>query len=179
MKKSKKVFMLLVAGLVVSGLFCIFYVKSKISSIKTLRSSLSEIVLRVSDADQQRNAQGMEFGELFPGKSDIAGFMEEIYLISNKYDIKNLSFEQKDRELIDLGSGNIIKAMPASGQKSNVMYSYPVRISFYSGYRGQAEFIREMQNMKRLVTIKNLKVRRDQGLLATDIVVNIYSAEAR
>lgn len=179
MKKTNKISLLLIAGLLISGIFYIFYVKSKVSSIHALRSSLREIVLNVSDTEGQRSVQDIEFAELFPVKSDMARFIEDLYLISKKHEIKNLYFEQKERELLDTATGNIMKAMPASGKKPNVIYSYPVKVNFHSGFRGQAEFIREIQNMKRLVTIKTLKVRRDEGLLATEMVVNIYSMEAR
>lgn len=179
MKKTSRLFLILVAGVLVSGIVYVFYVKSKISSIHALRSSINEAASMVAARDEQGTQNESEFGGLFPVRSDIAGFMEEIYVISKKYDIGNLTFEQKDRELIDLGSGNIIKAMPVSGKKPNIMYAYPVRISFSSGYRNQAEFVREMQNMKRLVTIKNLKTRRDAGLLATEMVIVVYSAEVR
>ena len=40
-----------------------------------------------------------------------------------------------------------------------------------------AEFIREIQDSQRLVSIKNLKVTKGKDLLSADLVLNIYSME--
>ena len=117
--------------------------------------------------------------QLFPEISNITEFIENAYHISKRYSIRNITFDLKGSEFIDLSSGKILKALPASGQKPKVMYSYPVTINFNSGYRDMAEFIREIQNQERLITIKSIKVKpeKEKDYLSVEMVVNIYSTE--
>jgi Tfp pilus assembly protein PilO len=179
MKKPKIVFILVITAVIVSGLLFSLYVKSKISSIKSLRASVEELQKNNRAAIEKDTGGIKNLKELFPEAGNISEFIENVYRISKLRGIKNLTFEQKNREFIDLGSGKILKAMPVSGQKPRVIYSYPVKISFNSNYRNMAEFIREMQNQNRLATIGNLMVKRDIEYLTVEMVVNIYSTEGR
>lgn len=179
MKKSRIVFILAATVIVISGMLFSFYVKSKISSLKSLRASTEELQKNNQAAIEKDTGGIKNLKELFPQSDNITGFIENAYRISKMRDIKNLTFEQKSREFVDLGSGKILKAMPVSGQKPKVIYSYPIKISFNSGYRDMAEFIREIQNQDRLVTIESLIVKRDKGYLSAEVVVNIYSTEER
>jgi len=179
MKKPKITFLIVLTAVIVSGLLFSFYVKSKFSSIKSLRASIEELQ-KDNQASIEEDTGGIKnLKELFPQSGNITEFIENVYRISKLRGIKNLTFEQKRRELIDLGSGKILKAMPVSGQKPGVIYSYPVKISFNSNYRNMAEFIREIQNQDRLATIESLMVKRDIEYLTVDMFVNIYSTEER
>lgn len=180
MKSQKAIFMLTVTLIIVSGLLFSVYVKSKISSIKGLRASISEfdkpgaLVTEQDTAVKPKNLKIM-----FPESGGIVEFIENAYRISKRRGIYNFTFEQKNRELIELSSGRVLKTMPAAEQKLNVMYAYPIKISFNSSYRNMAEFTREMQNQERLVTVENLTVKREKELLSTHMVVNIYSTGDR
>jgi len=179
MKRQKIAFILVVTAVIVSGSLFSFYVKSKVSSIKSLRSSIRNYD-KVKDVITAKETVGINnLKELFPETGNIPGFIENTYMISKKYSVKNLTFEQKGREFIDLGSGKVLKELPAVKQKVKVIYSYPVKINFYSGYRNMAEFIREMQNQERLVTIHGLTIKRDKETLAAEMVVYVYSTEER
>ena len=179
MKKPKIAFILVITVVIVSGLLFSLYVKSKISSIKSLRASIEELQ-KNNQASIEKDTGGIKnLKELFPEAGNISEFIENAYRISKLRGIKNLTFEQKSREFIDLGSGKILKAMPLSGQKPQVIYSYPIKNSFNSNYRNMAEFIRELQNQNRLVTIESLIVKRDIEYLTVEMVVNIYSTEER
>ena len=179
MKKPKIAFILVITVVVVSGLLFSLYVKTKLSSIKKIKASIEELqkISRVAIEEDTGGIKNLK--ELFPEAGNVTGFIENAYRISKLRGIKNLTFEQKSREFIDLGSGKILKAMPVSGQKPGVIYSYPVKISFNSNYRNMAEFIRELQNQARLATIESLMVKRDNEYLSVDMVVNIYSTEGR
>ena len=179
MKKPKIAFIIVLTAVIVSGLLFSFYVKSKISSIKSLKASIEELQ-KDNQASIEKDTGGIKnLKELFPQYGNITGFIENVYRISKLRGIKNLTFEQKSREFIDLGSGKILKAMPVSGQKPQVIYSYPIKLSFNSNYRNMAEFIREIQNQDRLATIESLMVKSDIEYLIVDMVVNIYSTEER
>jgi Tfp pilus assembly protein PilO len=182
MKKQKTTFILVVTGLVVSGLLFSLYVKSKISLLNSLRSSISFIQVSYLDnkLTNEKYSEGLKnLKQLFPETSNITEFIENVYNISKKYSIKNIVFDLKNREFVELSSGKILKALPISGQKPKVMYSYPVTINFNSGYRDMAEFVREIQNQERLVTIKSIKAKpeKEKEYLTVEMVVNIYSVE--
>lgn len=179
MKKPKIAFIIVLTAVIVSGLLFSLYVKSKFSSIKSLKASIEELQKKTRIAVEEDTGVIKNLRELFPEAGNITGFIENAYRISKLHGIKNLTFELKSRELIDLDSGKILKAMPVSGQKPRVIYSYPVKISFNSNYRNMAEFIREIQNQDRLATIESLMVKRDIEYLTVEMVVNIYSTEER
>jgi Tfp pilus assembly protein PilO len=176
MKKQKIFFIIIFAAVAVSGLLFSFYCKSKIASMKSLRTSIEAIqgsTLRV-----ERESGDIEIlSKLFPEKASITEFIEDIYEISKQRTIKNLFFEQKNQEFIELSSGKILKALPAMGEKPKVLSSFPVKITFHSGYRNMAEFVREIQNQERLVMLKSFKAKRDKGYLSVEMVVDIYSTE--
>lgn len=179
MKKPKIAFIIVMTAVIVSGLLFSLYVKSNFSSIRSLRASIEELQKKNREAVEKDTGEIENPKELFPESADIAAFIENAYRISKLRGIKNLTFEQKGRELIDLGSGKILKAMPVSGQKPRVIYSYPIKISFNSGYRNMAEFIREIRNQDRLAAIESLTAKRDIEYLTVEMVVNIYSTEER
>lgn len=179
MKKPKITFILVLMAIIVSGLLFSFYVKTKISSIKNLRASIEELQKNGQVSIEEDKGGIKNLKELFPEEGNITEFIENTYRISKLRGIKNFTFERKNRELIDLGSGKILKAIPVSVQKPKVIYSYPIKISFNSNYRNMAEFIREIQNQDRMVTIESLMVKPDNEYLAVEIVVNIFSMEER
>lgn len=179
MKRQKITFILLLTAVVVSGALFSFYAKSRIASINSLRSSIKSFdrVRDVSDVKDTGEIRNLK--ELFPEKANIAGFIENIYPVSKKYSVKNLTFEQKGREFIELNSGKVLKDLPATGQKTKLLYSYPVKVNFNSDYRNMAEFVRVIQNQERLVTIDSLTVKRDKETLAVEMAVHIYSTEEK
>jgi Tfp pilus assembly protein PilO len=179
MKKQKTAFILVVTVLIVSGLLFSFYVKSKISLLSSLRSSIQGSYLDNKLTNKKYSEELKNLKQLFPETSNITEFIENVYQTSKKYSIKNITFDLKSTEFIELSSGKILKALPISEQKPKVMYSYPLTINFNSGYRDMAEFVREIQNQDRLVTIKsiNVKPEKEKEYLAVEMIVNIYSME--
>jgi Tfp pilus assembly protein PilO len=179
MKKMKVAFMLLIAAVLVTGLLFAMHVTSKRSSIKKMRSSIEELQKGSQTTVEEDTEKISNLRELFPADGAVTEYMEKAYWIAKSHAIKNMVFEQRSREFIELGSGKVLKALPASAQKPKVIYVYPVKISFTSGYRNMAEFIRELQNQPRMVTIENLTATRDTEHLSVEMVLNIYSAEER
>jgi len=179
MKKPKIAFIIVMTAVIVSGLLFSLYVKSKFSSIRSLRASIEELQKNNREAVEKDTGGIENLKELFPQSANITSFMENVYRISKLRGINNLTIEQKNREFIDLSSGKILKAMPVSERKPRVIYSYPIKISFNSGYRNMAEFIREIRNQDRLAAIESLTAKRDTEYLTVEMVVNIYSTEER
>jgi len=179
MKKMKGAFLLLIAAVIISGLLFAAYVKAKRSSIKKLRASIEELQKSTQGTVEDDIEVISNLRELFPAEGAATEYIEKAYWIAKSHAIKNLVFEQRSREFIELGSGKTIKTFPASAQKPKGISVYPVKISFTSGYRNMAEFIRELQNQPRMVTIENLTAKRDTENLSVEMVLNIYSAEER
>lgn len=184
MKKQKWLFILLISGVIISGIIFSFYTKSKISSIRDLRSSIKEFDISRKQAAVEESDASRNLHELIPETDGITGFIENIYRISVRRSLKHLTLDYKDREFIELNTGKLLKAIPVSeqklsAQKPKVLYSYPMKIHFYSGYREMAEFIREVQSQPRLVTIEDLKVKPEKSLLSVEMTIHIYSTEGK
>ena len=184
MKKQKITFLIVVTVLIASGLLFSFYVKSKISTLNSLRVSISTMQLSFLDkklTKEKSSEETEQLKQLFPETGDITEFIEHAYKISRRYSIKNITFDLKGSEFIDLSSGKVLRAMPITGQKPKVMYSYPITINFNSGYRDLAEFIREIQNHERLVTLKSIRAKpeKEKDCLAVEIVADLYSMEEK
>jgi len=175
MKKQKIMFIAIATAVAVSGLLFSLYVKSKVSSMKSLRTSIK--VLQISSFHDEESGDIQTLRALFPERDHITDFIEDTYKISKKRKIRNLFFEQKNQEFIELSTGRVLKALPATGEKPKVLSSYPVKITFHSGYRNMAEFVREIQDQERLVTVESLKAKRDRGYLVVEMVADIYSTE--
>jgi Tfp pilus assembly protein PilO len=179
MIRQKIAFPLLPVIVLFSAVICFSYAKSTLSTIKNLRASIEDFQ-RTSRMELEKNAGGIrEMKELFPAEGDISGFVEKVYNISRQHGIRALTFEQDRTEFIDLSSGKVLKSIPVSGKKTKVLYAYPIKFSFASGYRNMAEFIREIQAMNRLVTIRSLTAKREIDHLSVDLVVAVYSMEER
>ena len=179
MKKMKGAFILLIAAVIVSGLLFAAYVKAKRSSIQEVRSSIEELQKSTQITAEGAPETISNLRQLFPAEGAVTEYIEKAYWIAKSHAIKNLVLEQRSREFIDLESGKALKALPASARNPKVISVYPVKISFTSGYRNMAEFIRELQNQPRMVTIENLAAKRDTEHLSVEMVLNIYSAEER
>jgi Tfp pilus assembly protein PilO len=179
MNRQKILFLVILAAVMLSGTVFFFYAKSAFSSIKNLRASIEE-VQKKSREDVDKKIGGIKNPKtLFPEKGNITEFIENAHRTSRLRGIRDLAFEQKTTEFIDLSSGKVMKALPVSGKKPGVIYAYPVKFSFDSGYRNMAEFIREIQNPRRLVTIQSLTVKRNIDHLSTEMVIAVYSTEER
>jgi Tfp pilus assembly protein PilO len=164
----------MVAAVVVSGIAFSFFVAAKVSSINALRSSIEKLYGSGGEIIAGRDKEPAEVDnlkKLFPKTSNVTEFVEDVSRISKRRALRNLVFEQRSTH------GRSLKAVPPSPQ--SVIYVYPFKMSFNAGYRDMAEFLREIENQERLVTIESLVVKRDKDGLAVDMGVNVYSTEER
>jgi Tfp pilus assembly protein PilO len=178
-KRQKTLFLFILTAVILSGIVFFFHAKSTFSSINNLRDSIDKFQEK-SREDLKKNSGGIQnLKELFPEEGSIAEFIENAYKISKRRGIRNLTFEQRRTEFIDLNSGKVLKSIPVSGKRPKVMYAYPIKFGFDSGYRNMAEFIREIRNQNRLVTIQSLTAKRDVDHLSAEMLVVVYSMEER
>jgi hypothetical protein len=108
-----------------------------------------------------------------PEKLWATEFMETVYTTAKKHDIKDLTFEQK------AGSDQVRAHRPAmnKAKAQKAIKAHPVKISFRSGYRAVAEFVREIQSLDKPITIEGLKIKRDKGALSVEMTASTYSME--
>ena len=97
-------------------------------------------------------------------------FIETAYTTSRKYGIRDLTFDQKSVDS---------SRRQAQGNGRQSLQSYPVRMTFHAGYREMAEFIQELQGLEKLVTIDNLKVKREKKFLAIEMTASTYAMEGK
>ena len=177
MRKFSPSFIVIIIFLAVSGIIFSFYVKSGFDTIRSLKTNIASLA-EGNKYTSVREPEGIEgLKELFPQSGSATEFIEKAYMISGSYNIYDITFNYNKREFIDLASGNILKALPSSGSMPKVISLDSIKISFISDYRGLTEFIRELQNLSRLVTIDGLNVKNKGTSLAVEMVVNIYSTE--
>jgi|GEM_PF-6207676 len=169
--KKNRLFLYIISAVLVSGIVFSLYVIFKIRTIRNLRTSAGSISSEAAVKAGHGTASENKPGKNIPSKMWAAEFIEIAYDKANRVGIRNLVIEQKSK---DISPANI-----TAQHSSRKIRSYPARISFSSGYREMAEFIRELQSMDRLVTIEGLKIKGEKSSLAVDITVVTYSMEAK
>lgn len=177
MKKFSKASIIVIALITITGILFTFYVRGKLSTIRTLNASIAEMDLSDEFTALQEDKDAVYLKRLFPREDSISEFIESAYMISSRYSIDDIKFNYKDRTFINLDTGKILKALPSSGIMPGTIYRDSVKINFTSDFRNIAEFIRELQNLERLVKIEVLQVKNLKTSLDVEMIVNIYSAE--
>ncbi|MBI4844469.1 MAG: hypothetical protein HY809_09130 [Nitrospirae bacterium] len=179
MKKLSPAFLAIIIFITSTGIVTAVYVKSKRDKIRSLNSAIAETASRRARADSTDAHKNEMLKKLFPVSGQTSKFIEEAYVIAERYGINNISFDYSERKFMDLGTGSILKALPASGILPDTALIDSVKINFISDFKSAAEFIREIQNLERLVAIEKLKVQKADPSLAVEMIVNIYSTEKR
>jgi Tfp pilus assembly protein PilO len=175
MKSSKRVFILIVTAVIIMGTLFSIHVKFSMSRFDALRRSIHEMYVAKKAEVGVDTVSPENISRLFPETAGVSGFIEHMYGIAVRYGLQDIIFQHSHVEYLEYGSGRALKALPSSGERPDVLFSYPVIIRFRSDYRGLAEFIREVQNLERLATIETLETRRERDGLSTEMVVSIYS----
>lgn len=170
MKNQTKPFFVVLAIVVVTGLIFSLYAYSKIRSIRELRTTIDKIGTERARAVWKDADGGSDTQKSIPQKMWTTEFIETAYTVSQKYRITDMTFEQKSLD-------SARKQTPANIRLT--LQSYPVKITFHAGYREMAEFIRELQDLERLVTVDNLKVKSEKSYLAVEITLSTYAMEGK
>lgn len=176
MKNQKKAFYILVTVVITTGLIFTLYAFSKIRSIHELRAAIKrsgeerELAIRKNSDSSAGAAISNRRGAFIPRKLWTTEFIETAYTSSRKYGIRNLSFDQKSPES---------SRRQPQGQDRPALQVYPVKMTFHAGYREMAEFLRELQELDRLVTIDNLRVKNEKSYLAVEVTVSTYAMEGK
>ena len=170
MKNPRQAFYIILAAVLITGLIFSLFAFSKIRAIRGLRTAIEKTAaererLGKKDADGSTQAQ-----KSIPRKMWTTEFIETVYSTSQKYGIRDLTFEQKSVES---------SRRQAQGIGRITLQSYPLRMTFHAGYREMAEFIQKLQGLEKLVTIDSLKIKREQGFLAIEMTASTYAMEEK
>ena len=175
MKHSRRGVVLIVMAVIITGILFSLHIRSRMLRSDALRRSIDEVYVAIQAVASTDTGSTENISRLFPEPADVTGFIEQIYGKAARYGLQDIIFQHNHVEYLEFGSGRVLKALPSSGERPDVLFAYPVIIRFRSDYRGLAEFIREVQNLERLATIETLKTRRDSDGISTEMVVSIYS----
>lgn len=170
MKKQKKAFYIILAVVISTGLIFSFYAFSKIRSIHKLRAAIEKSGTERLLAIEKESKSSAGVKKSIPPKMWTTEFIETAYTTSQKYGIRDLTFEQK--------SADSSRRQPR-GNGQPALKSYPVRMTFHAGYREMAEYIQELQGLEKLVTIDSLKVKHEKSYLVIDMTATTYSMEGK
>ncbi|MBI5075677.1 MAG: type 4a pilus biogenesis protein PilO [Nitrospirae bacterium] len=176
MNSRKKAFYTILAVVISTGLIFSLYAVSKIRSIHELRAAVEKTATERlqairKDSDSSTDAgKSAPKGAIVPPKMWTTEFIETAYNASQKYGIRNLTFEQKS-------SDSSRRQTPGNSRLS--LQAYPVKMTFHAGYREMAEFLRELQDLDRLVTIDNLRVKSEKSYLAAEVTISTYAMEGK
>jgi Tfp pilus assembly protein PilO len=170
MKKEKKVFFIILAVILITGLIFSLYAFSKIKSIRELRAAIEKTGAEHTRAIEKESKSSTDAKKVMPQKIWTTEFIETAYTISRKYEIRDLTFDQKS---VDRSHRQ------TQGNSRLSLQSYPVRMTFHAGYREMAEFIQELQGLEKLVTIDSLKIKREKSALAVEMTANTYAMEVK
>ncbi len=168
MKRQKSVFYIILAVVLITGMSFSIYTISTIRSIRGLRAALEQKAAERAHAVEIDAGEGIAVSRYIPQKSWTTEFIETAYSASRKYGIRDLTFVQKSVD-------SPRRQTQAGGRLP--FNSYPVRMSFHSGYREMAEFIADLQGSQRLITIDSLKVSRDKDALVIEMTAGTYAME--
>lgn len=174
MRNIRVPFVLLLAAVVLSAVIAGFLFQAKIRTIHGLRASLAS-PMREPVSGSDLGADRKYLKKLYPPESGIPGFLEQMHGMARRNGVQELFFEQRNREMVMPDTGKTVRPQSSATTAVATLYRFPVRVSFKSGYRQMAEFIREIQGMERMVTVENLHGRKDKGSLLTEMTVVIYA----
>ena len=175
MKPFRRVFILIVTAVIIAGVLFSIHLRFRMSRFDALKRSINKVYVVTQAAAGADTGSSENISRLFPETAGVSGFIEYMYGIAVRYGLQDIIFQHSHIEYLESGSGRVLKALPSSGERPDVLFAYPVIIRFRSDFRGLAEFIREVQNLERLATIETLNTNRDRDGLSTEMVVRIYS----
>ncbi|MBI5848000.1 MAG: type 4a pilus biogenesis protein PilO [Nitrospirae bacterium] len=170
MNNQKKAFYIILAVVIVTGLLFSFYAFSKISSIHKLRAAIEKSGAERVLTTEKYSGSSADLRKSIPGKMWTVEFIETAYNASRKHKISDLTFEQKSLD---------VSRRQTQGNSRPSLQAYPVKMNFHAGYREMAEFVRELQNLEKLVTIDNLRVKGEKSYLAVEMTISTYAMEEK
>ncbi|MFA4916734.1 MAG: hypothetical protein WC560_08700 [Syntrophales bacterium] len=128
------------------------------------------------EAERWKNV-ALTFHSLIPPEKDVPGLMYELAGLAKKCNILDISLKEES------GGKNVSEGRrpvsPEPSVKSEIIPGegvghFSIRLYFHSEYRDMALFLKEIQNIRRLLLLESLVIKRGFPLISVELMVKAY-----
>jgi len=161
--ERKRLYTIVGVVLVVAVLYLVFLVIPKFNSLSQVSRTVTDLNNNISlvnnrmkkldemttRLDKLRGEQAIYASQL-PAEKEIPAFLEELAAMAKKYDVKIISVTPQESS-----SGS------TKGKEKQYYYAMPVFISAQSGYHQLGQFVNDLEQGERFITIEDLKMQNN------------------
>ncbi|MDP8298960.1 MAG: type 4a pilus biogenesis protein PilO [Candidatus Tantalella remota] len=126
---------------------------NNISLVNTRMKRLNEMTARLEELRKEQAVYSVQL----PAEKEIPAFLEELAVIAKKSDVKIISVTPHGF------SGGSSAAKDKKGKVKQYYYALPVEISAQSGYHQLGQFVNDLEEGQRFITVEDLKIQNDKN----------------
>ena len=179
--------------IVVSTLFLVslslFFYLPKIKAIRRIKAEIAQAekeIERIKRMERdfkpssQEEARWREvefsFPSLIPPEKDVHELIYELAGRAKKCDILDISLKEEKESKVPEGRQPVSPKTSVKGEPTALggMEYFLLRLYFHSDYRDLALFLKEIQDVKRLLLLESLVIKREFPLISVELVVKAY-----
>jgi|GEM_PF-5451337 len=162
MKGQIKIILTIFTIVVITVVF-LFLGRKRLAEIEEIKKRISNVQSMRLQKETPVPIRGEE--SLF-SKKDVPSFIENLHRLAEKNRIERYEVITQSNKYIHAGS-----SLKTQLQGADI---YPLEITLEGSYRDVAEYIRELQNMKKFQKIKEIEIMPDKKLIKAKITLEIY-----
>ncbi len=107
-----------------------------------------------------------------PEEPETERLMEEFVREAARHHLRSLRIEiPEDKGAVPTGT---VSGPGQAGPEKKAMEEIPLKVTFSSTYRDMADFLEAIPRMKRLASVRSLKIRRHEGRMETEILLKAF-----
>ena len=178
--------------IVVSTLFLVslslFFYLPKIKAIRRIKAEIAQAEKEINrikaierlQPSSQEEARWREvefsFPSLIPPEKDVHELIYELAGRAKKCDILDISLKEEKESKVPEGRQPVSSKTSVKGEPTALggMEYFLLRLYFHSDYRDLALFLKEIQDVKRLLLLESLVIKREFPLISVELVVKAY-----
>mgnify|MGYP001602981656 CR=1 FL=1 len=178
--------------IVVSTLFLVslslFFYLPKIKAIRRIKAEIAQAEKEINrikaierlQPSSQEEARWREvefsFPSLIPPEKDVHELIYELAGRAKKCDILDISLKEEKESKVPEGRQPVSPKTSVKGEPTALggMEYFLLRLYFHSDYRDLALFLKEIQDVKRLLLLESLVIKREFPLISVELVVKAY-----
>ena len=178
--------------IVVSTLFLVslslFFYLPKIKAIRRIKAEIAQAEKEINrikaierlQPSSQEEARWREvefsFPSLIPPEKDVHELIYELAGRAKKCDILDISLKEEKESKVPEGRQPVSPKTSVKGEPTALggMEHFLLRLYFHSDYRDLALFLKEIQDVKRLLLLESLVIKREFPLISAELVVKAY-----
>ena len=178
--------------IVVSTLFLVslslFFYLPKIKAIRRIKAEIAQAEKEINrikaierlQPSSQEEARWREvefsFPSLIPPEKDVHELIYELAGRAKKCDILDISLKEEKESKVPEGRQPVSPKTSVKGEPTALggMEYFLLRLYFHSDYRDLALFLKEIQDVKRLLLLESLVIKREFPLISAELVVKAY-----